>query len=315
MKPQSPQSDVPPVIVISGPTAIGKTAVSLAIAKKLPVEIVSADSRQIYRYMDIGTAKPSAEELAAVPHHFIDILNPDEDYSAGQFGLDAREVIADIYARGKVPLLVGGSGLYVKGVLDGFIKNDEKYPKIREELQRRLEDEGADALFAELQRVDPESAQKSHPNNAFRTVRALEVFYASGKSISEIRKENRDPAPFKWAKFSLIMDRELLYRRTNRRVKNMLQDGLVDEVKAVLEMGYSPDLNALNSVGYKEVIQYLNGTIDLDKCEELIKRNTRRYAKRQLTWLRADKSQNWVSVTPESDPTEIADKIIAIHSS
>ncbi|MGH1364537.1 MAG: tRNA (adenosine(37)-N6)-dimethylallyltransferase MiaA [Calditrichia bacterium] len=304
-----------PVIVISGPTAIGKTAVSLAIAKKLPVEIVSADSRQIYRYMDIGTAKPSVEELAAVPHHFIDILNPDEDYSAGQFGLDAREVITDIYARNKIPLLVGGSGLYVKGVLDGFIKNDEKYPKIREELQRRLEDEGADALFAELQRVDPESAQKSHPNNAFRTVRALEVFYASGKSISEIRKENRDPAPFKWTKFSLIMDRELLYRRTNRRVKNMLKDGLVDEVKAVLEMGYSSDLNALNSVGYKEVIQYLNGTIDLDKCEELIKRNTRRYAKRQLTWLRADKSQNWVSVTPESDPTEIADKIIAIHSS
>ncbi|MEL6820927.1 MAG: tRNA (adenosine(37)-N6)-dimethylallyltransferase MiaA [Calditrichota bacterium] len=315
MNPQPPQIDKPPVLVISGPTAIGKTAVSLAIAKRMPVEILSADSRQIYRYLDIGTAKPTLEERSVAPHHFIDILDPNEDYSAGQYGLDARKVIADIYDRGKVPLLVGGSGLYVKGVLHGFIKNDEKHPKIRETLQQRLEDEGAEALFQELQRVDPESAQKSHPNNAFRTLRALEVYYASGRSISEIRKENRDPAPFQWTNFGLFMDREMLYRRTNRRVKDMLAVGLVEEVKAVMEMGYSSDLNALNSVGYKEVIAYLNGTIDLDKCEELIKRNTRRYAKRQLTWMRADKSLNWVEMTPESDPDEIAESIIATWSS
>lgn len=294
-------------LIIVGPTAIGKTDVSVEICKQKPCEIVSADSRQIYRFMDIGTSKPPKETLRSIPHHFIDILNPDEDYSAGQFAKDAREVIQQMLQRNKIPLVVGGSGLYIRALLEGFFGDDFRDGSVREQLANRLKDGGADALYAELQRVDPRGAEQIHPRNVKRVMRSLEVYHITGKPLWQIQKANKDPAPFPYIKFGLQMPREKLYERINLRVEQMFEAGFVDEVKDLLKNGYSPRLNSLNSVGYKEVIDYLNHEIDLERCIELVKQNTRRYAKRQLTWFRKESDIHWVSM---SSPPSTAETIL-----
>jgi len=283
-------------LILVGPTGVGKTSVSLAFANKVSCEILSADSRQIYRFMDIGTSKPPGEILNAIPHHFINILNPDQDYSAGQYANDARNVIGQIFKWGRLPMVVGGSGLYIRALLEGFFGNDFRDESIREQLQARLEEEGANVLYAELQKVDPKGVSQIHPNNTKRILRSLEVYQVTGKPMSEIQKSREDPASFKWIKFGLDMHREKLYDRINRRVDEMFRVGLVDEVQTLLKKGYSPELNSLNSVGYKEVIEFLNDRMSLDRCIELVKQNTRRYAKRQLTWFRKESDIHWMQL-------------------
>jgi tRNA dimethylallyltransferase len=288
------------VLVIVGPTAVGKTSIALSIAGIIPCEIISADSRQIYRFMDIGTSKPSKEELREVPHHFIDILNPDEDYSAGQFSDQARETIQNIFSADKIPLVVGGSGLYIRALLEGFFGMNYRDEKIRKQLVAQLEDKGVFSLYHELEFVDPIFAKDIHPNDAKRIIRGLEIYYISGKPVSELYA-HKDAAPFSWVKFGLNTERKLLYKMINKRVDTMFKMGFIEEVKQLLEKGYSSNLNSLNSVGYKELIQFLKNKIDYSECVDLIKRNTRRYAKRQLTWFKAEKDIHWISIQPEQD--------------
>ncbi len=313
MSAPSTAREFPPVPVIVGPTGVGKTALSLEIARHLPVEIVSADSRQIYRYLDIGTAKPPPEARARIPHHFIDILNPDEEYSAGEYSKAARKVIGEILRRDKIPLVVGGSGLYIRALLRGFFREDVKDPEIRRRLEARLQQEGETALFEELRRVDPEAAERIHPHNTRRVIRALEVYYACGTPLSVLQREHPDPAPFPWIIFGLNMPRKELYARINRRVEAMFEDGLVEECRRLLAMGYSPELNALNSVGYKEVFAYLRGEMDLFTCKELVKQNTRRYAKRQLTWFRKEPDIQWHRIHSPEEIVDVARAIVAAH--
>lgn len=309
-------SPSPTALVLTGPTGVGKTDVSIQIADRVDCEIVSADSRQIYRYMDIGTSKPTRETLQSVLHHFINILNPDEDYSAGQYAKEAREVIQQIRERGKIPLVVGGSGLYIRALLNGFFGKDFRDESIRVELNERLNNEGALSLYSELQRVDPQGADQTHPNNVKKILRGLEVYHISGKPLSEIQKRSEDPAPFSWIKIGLIMKREDLYERINQRVDEMFKEGLIEEVQDLLKHGYSPKLNSLNSVGYKEVFEHLNDNLDYKNCISLVKQNTRRYAKRQMTWFRSETDIQWATIeNPKDFAPEIAENVLKQYKS
>lgn len=286
-------------IAIVGPTAIGKTRLSLFLSDFFPVEIVSADSRQIYRYLDIGTAKPTLEERSKVVHHFIDIRNPDEYYSAGQFGKEASEVVLEIFKRGAVPLIVGGSGLYIKALCEGLF--EEKYTqqekikamKIRKELSYL----GREALYSKLLEVDPETAKLYPDKNYVRLIRALEFYLVKGLPISFYRKQFSSKPKFKTIYIGLNCNRDFLYALINKRVDEMWKNGLVDEVKDILNMGYSPELNSLNTVGYKETIEFLQGKTTERVAIEMIKQNTRRYAKRQLTWFKKVANINWFNVS------------------
>lgn len=297
------------VPILAGPTGVGKTELSIILANQLNSEIVSADSRQIYKYMNIGTAKPPRPILEKTQHHFIDMLEPDKRYSAGQYGLDARNVIRDIFKKSRTPLVVGGSGLYIKALTEGFFRGDVHDSPIRRKLMNKLQKEGTGALFNDLMKIDPDSAVDIHPNNGKRIIRALEVYLASGEKLSELQRRKVPQPDFRFIKFGLTMDRNKLYERINLRVDKMFELGLIEEVKAILEKGYPENLNSLNSVGYKEVIQYLNGESDLETCVSEVKKNSRRYAKRQLTWFRADADIQWYTVDPEHPISEIASKI------
>jgi len=277
------------VVVLAGPTASGKTELSLALADKIPIEIVSADSRQVYRYMDIGTAKPEEKDLREVPHHCIDILDPDEYFSAGEYQGVARAVVQDIIKRGKTPVVAGGSGLYITALIDGVFNGDYKDTILRRKLKQRAETEGLDALYAELKKNDPVYAEKIHCNDLKRIIRALEVFSVSGKPISDLHDNCTEKSPFFPLMVLLEWERPVLYDRINRRVDAMIEHGLIEEVHKLLSMGYNKYLNSMDSVGYKEVVSYLEGEITVDEMTELIKRNTRRYAKKQITWFRRDK--------------------------
>ncbi|APF18940.1 tRNA dimethylallyltransferase [Caldithrix abyssi DSM 13497] len=294
---------------IVGPTAIGKTFLSALLAEKIKVEIISADSRQIYRFMDIGTAKPEAEFRRRVTHHFIDICDPDEYYSAGLFGKDARAAIQDIFVRGSVPLVVGGSGFYIKALVDGIFELDAKDEKIRQQLNERLERDGLRALYDDLKKIDPVYAAKISPNDRQRILRSLEVYFVTGKPFSYFHQQKPEAADFKPAFWGLDMERKALYQRINERVDQMLAEGLIDEVKTLLGKGYSPQLNALKTVGYKETIAYLQNRLSYEEMVEQIKRNTRRYAKRQLTWFRADQRIQWTRVDSPETFRELAKKI------
>jgi tRNA dimethylallyltransferase len=302
------------VILLAGPTGVGKTELSFQIGQQLSVEIISADSRQVFKWLDIGTAKPAKSLLKVIPHHFIDFLKPDVYYSAGQFGISARTKIEEIFQRGNLPLIVGGSGLYIRAVLDGFFDGDSIDTENRKILQRRLKTEGSEALYEELIIIDSPVAQTIHPRNGKRITRALEVYHNTGKRLSELQRKRPASYPsFTALKFGLMRERSQLYQRINERVDQMLREGFVTEVQKILERGYDKNLNSLNTVGYKEVIDYLEGDISLDTCVELIKRNTRRYAKRQLTWFRAEKDIRWLTLDESEPLSEIAKKIIKIY--
>jgi tRNA dimethylallyltransferase len=274
---------------IFGPTASGKTRLALEIAKHLPVEIISADSRQIYKYLNIGTAKPSIDELNEVKHHFIDILNPDEYFSAGVFAEEAEKCINDIYLKNKLPLVVGGTGLYIKSLFEGLFHEDddskEKRMKIKNELNEILSIKGKDELYELLLNFDSKSAELYSDKNPRRIIRALEHFYITGEKLSDNfgidTFSNLEPYYI-----SIEWDREKLYSIINQRVIQMWDGGLVEETKSIIENGYNKTLNSLNTVGYKETIDYLENNISKDRAIELIQQNTRRYAKRQITWFK-----------------------------
>ena len=302
-------------IVLVGPTGVGKTALSVQLADEIPVEIISADSRQIYKYLNIGTAKPSDEILARIPHHFIDMLEPDENYSAGQFGLQAREVIEQIFQREKIPLIVGGSGLYLKALLDGFFEGDVRDERIRNSLERRLEEEGSEPLYNDLVKLDKAAASKIHPNNSQRIIRALEVCLTADAKFSDLQKKKLPDPDFTVLKFGINKPRSQLYADIDRRVDQMFENGLLAEVVGILERGFEKNLNSLNSVGYKEVIDYLEGNLDFETCVKLIKQNSRRYAKRQLTWFRADDEIRWFMLDYKMGFREISRQIIKTYQS
>ena len=274
-----------PIPLLCGPTAVGKTTVSIDVARHLNAEIISADARQAYRGMTIGTAKPSPDELAAVPHHFIDELNPEQPFSAGQFARAAENRIKDILSRDRVPLVVGGSTLYIEALVRGFSDIPDVESGVREELNERLSREGAPSLFAELESVDPASAATMDETKSQRIVRALEIYHGTGTPLSEFHARRTPPA-FRYNGVVLTRPRTQLYTRIDTRVDQMIANGLVEEVRSLIEEGADPNWNALQTIGYREVVAYLDGSISHDEMVRLIKRDSRRYAKRQITWFK-----------------------------
>ena len=299
-----------PILVIVGPTAVGKTELAVKVAQRLNAEIISADSMQIYRGMDVGTAKPTPEEQGGIVHHMIDVVDPDQDFTVAQYQEMVEEILASISARGKRALLTGGTGLYVKAVIDGFdFPAQPEDFQLRRQLQQIAQTQGPKALHDKLQRVDPVSARRLHPNDVRRVIRALEVYEVTGTPLSELleRQEHRPPrheALF----FGLTRPREELYLRCDQRVDLMLEQGLLDEVKQLLERGFDQRGTALQAIGYKELIGYLQGQYDWEEGIRLLKRNTRRYAKRQYTWFLRDRRIQWIDVStvgPEQAVEEI----------
>ncbi len=280
-----------PIVVVCGPTASGKTSLACSLAEKIDLEIVSADSRQVYRRMDIGTAKPSAGELALARHHLIDIVDPDEEFSVADFVTRARAAIADIVGRGKLPLVVGGTGLYIRALTDGLAEVPSADEELRGELRRIERREGEGALHRRLQSIDPVQAEKIHPNNLVRIIRSLEVYHQTGVAMSEFQQRHQfDEEPYRVLKLYRQWPREELYRRIDARVGLMVEHGLIDEVKHLLEQGFSADLKSMKAIGYREIISHLAGETSSEEAIELIKRETRRYAKRQETWFKKEKS-------------------------
>jgi tRNA dimethylallyltransferase len=298
-----------PVLALVGPTASGKTFLSMILAKKLDGEIISADSRQIYKYLSIGTAKPSRGDLLKVPHHFIDILNPEQPYNAAEFGEQARLKIEELLKCGKRPIVVGGSGLYVRAVIDGFFEGPGKNPEIREQLEGEAKRLGPDTLFEKLKQVDPVAAAKMDATKVRRVIRALEVYYTIGKPISDLYSIQETKSTFDVVQYGLLWERTVLYDHINRRVDAMIEKGLVDEVRSLCARGYTSGMNALNTVGYKETLDFIAGKITKEEMINRIKQNTRRFAKRQMTWFRADKRIRWIPVSEDSDWNKIAETI------
>ena len=301
------------VVVIVGPTCSGKTNLSLKLAELVPSEIISADSRQIYKLLDIGTAKPSEEELKKVHHHLIDFLDPSENYDVSIFEKDSEKIIELIHKKNKIPIVVGGSGLYIKALFDGIFETADKDEEYRKELLQKRKDFGNEFLYEELKKADPMSASKMLPQNWKRVMRALEVFHSTGEPIWKHHQNQASSKEKKYLfkQFGLNWERNILYENINQRVDMMIENGLIDEVKNILNMDYDKSLNSLNTVGYKEIIQYLDGIISLEKAIELIKRNTRHYAKRQMTWFRKDKRIYWFDVSELYELDGIAEKIIS----
>ncbi|MBW1789060.1 MAG: tRNA (adenosine(37)-N6)-dimethylallyltransferase MiaA [Deltaproteobacteria bacterium] len=285
----------PKIIVIAGPTAGGKTSLSVELALALGGEIVSADAMQVYRYMDVGTAKPSTEERRGIAHHLLDVVNPDEAFNAAVYRDLALAAIRDIRARGKVCLVVGGTGLYIKALLKGIFECPETDEDLRRSLLQEARDGGAGKLYEFLEATDPESAARIHPNDVVRIVRAVEIYRLTGKPASQVRTAHGfQEAPVRALKLYLRMDREVLYRRIDRRSLDMVRDGLIEETRGLLERGYSPDLKPMQAIGYRHMVKCLDGVYSREEAVETLQKDTRRYAKRQLTWFRADPEAEWL---------------------
>ena len=284
------------LIAVVGPTASGKTALAIALAKELGGEIVSADSMQIYRGMDIATAKPTPEEMAEVPHHLIGFWPPEKPFSVAQYAILAREKIDDILRRGRVPVLCGGTGLYIKAIVDHIQYEEEtgEDAALRERLRRQAQDEGNLAVWRQLQAMDPQTAERIHPNNLGRVIRAIEVMQVSGRSIREQEERSRQaPCPYHVLQIGLrYRNRENLYERIGRRVDAMAEAGLPEEARAVRQQGLTA--TAAQAIGYKELYDWMDGMLPLEEALENLKRSTRRYAKRQLTWFGADARIRWI---------------------
>jgi tRNA dimethylallyltransferase len=297
------------VIVIVGPTCSGKTYLSLKLASILSSEIISADSRQIYKLLNIGTAKPSVDELKKIKHYFIDEIEPNISFNASMFAERAEVILKDLIKQGKIPIVVGGSGLYVKALIDGISESADTNHELRVELLDLRQKYGNEFLYNELKKVDEVSAGKMLPQNWKRVMRALEVLRLTGKPIWQHHSNQVRTSRFQYRQIGLLWDRKILYENIEERVDSMIYAGLIDEVKFVLESGYAKNINSLNTVGYKEIIQYLENEISFDRAVELIKRNTRRYAKRQMTWFKADKRIEWFHISSKADLDLLADKI------
>lgn len=285
----------PKVIVICGPTASGKTALSIELAKKINGEIISSDSMQIYKDMDIGTAKPSKEEMQGIQHYLLDFVEPSQRYSVAEFKKDAEKAIEEILQKGKTPIIVGGTGLYVDSLIYGIeyqtIEFDEQY---RKQLEERVEKEGLETLYNEAKKIDPQAIEKISANDKKRILRILEIYKATGKNKTEQELESRkNGVKYDYKVFAINMDREKLYERINKRVDIMIENGLIEEVEKLLEK-YKEFPTAMQGLGYKEVVEYLQGKVSKEEMIENIKRETRRYAKRQLTWFRKNKQTIWI---------------------
>ena len=285
-------------LAVVGSTASGKTDLGLKLAELFDSEIISADSRQIYKYLDIGTAKPSKDELNQAKHHFIDHISPDEYFSAGDFAEQGKIIVNNLFMENKVPLIVGGTGLYISALCEGFFKEPENadYSDIRIELEKRLEENGKDALYDELNKIDLNLSEIYDDKNPRRLIRALEYYYAHGETLSSAREKFTICPDFKTLYLYLNWDRNKLYDRINRRSEIMWQSGLVEETKKILEMGYDRNLNSLNTIGYKEALLYLDGDFTEQRAIETLKQKTRNYAKRQVTWFK--KIPNFINIDP-----------------
>ncbi|MDH3975843.1 MAG: tRNA (adenosine(37)-N6)-dimethylallyltransferase MiaA [Deltaproteobacteria bacterium] len=282
----------PALICIVGPTASGKSAVAVELAKSLDAEVVSADSMQVYRYLDIGTAKPSPPEMKHVPHHMIDAVNPDEDFTVSDYREMAAGIIDDIHKRGKRVIIAGGTGLYVRALIKGLVDTPEADKRLREELEEAAEKKGPLSLYRKLEEIDAEAARGIHPNNRVRVIRALEVAMLSGRKISDFQRSHRfSEKAYPFLMLGIDVERDELYRRIESRVETMVENGFEREVRRLLDRGYSRDLKPMRAVGYKEMCAHIIDGVPFERTVELIKRDSRRYAKRQLTWFRKEEVQ------------------------
>lgn len=302
------------VYIISGPTAVGKSLIAYYLAKRVNGEIVNCDSVQLYKYMDIGSAKPDEREMAAIVHHLYSIADPRENMTVAAYQKLAIETINDILSRGKTPIVCGGTGLYLNSILydmdfGATAESDER----RAELERLCEERGSEYMYQYLEALDPDAASRIHPNNARKIVRAIEAF-EYGRGIRDLSECPLNP-DYDFKFFALNMEREWLYDRINRRVSRLISDGLVDEVNNLLESGYDPELPSMKGIGYKEVIGFLNGEYDLFDAKELIMKNTRHYAKRQITWLKRYDFVNWINIEKGETVGKIVDRILEISHS
>ncbi len=297
-----------PIIVLLGPTASGKTEVGLSLAREVNAEIISADSMQVYKYLNIGTAKPPRKIRQIIPHHLIDIKYPDEEFSAGEFQLRATKAIERIFKKGKLPVLIGGTALYIRTITDGICPIPSRNEKVRKHLSRLAKKYGRSYLYNRLKRIDKKACEKIHPNNLKRIIRALEVYSSTGIPFSAWQNR-RYYLPYPIITFGLEWERDLVYERIGRRVEDMIREGLVREVKGLLAKGYSKRLNSLQGLGYRQAIEFLEGKHDLERMKYLIKRDTRRYAKRQLTWWRKDGRIRWIKMDEEKKAKEVAREI------
>ena len=293
------QTEKRPLVILTGPTAVGKTALSIALAKAIGGEIISADSMQAYRRMDIGSAKITPQEMDGVPHHLIDVLEPDQECNVVVFQKLAKQAAEEIYGRGHIPIVVGGTGFYIQALLYDidFTENDED-TALRQSLEEQARREGASAIYERLRAVDPESCESIHENNIKRVIRAIEFYEKTGKKISEHnREQRRNVSPYRFAYFVLTDRRERLYRRIDERVDLMMAQGLEAEVRALREEGCRREMVSMQGLGYKELLSYLEGDISMEEAVYLIKRDTRHFAKRQLTWFRREKEVIWIDKT------------------
>lgn len=286
-----------PLIILTGPTAVGKTKASIGLAKAVDGEIISADSMQVYRHMDIGSAKIKPEEMEGIPHHLIDVLEPDDEFHVVKFQQLAKKAMREIWERGHIPIVTGGTGFYIQALLyDIDFDENEKEDACRKELEAYVREHGAEALHEKLALVDPASAEMIHPNNIKRVIRALEFYEQTGKRISEHNETQRQrESPYAFAYFVLTDDRAHLYERINRRVDQMIEEGLVNEVQALKDKGYTKQLVSMQGLGYKEILDYLDGNCTLEEAIYTIKRDTRHFAKRQLTWFKRERDVIWIN--------------------
>lgn len=305
----------PPLIILAGPTAAGKTNLSIQLAQKIGGSIISADSMQVYRYMDIGSAKITPKERKGIPHYMIDELLPEEEFNIVRFQTLAKQYLAEIYAQGRIPMIVGGTGFYIQSVLYHIdFSKEEGSDSIRRELEEIAKSEGSKVLHQKLMEVDKESAKTIHPNNIKRVIRALEFYRQNGYPISKHNKEERQKkSPYQFAYFVLNEDRECLYRKIDARVDQMIDQGLLEEVKHLKEMGCHRGMVSMQGLGYKELLSYLEGELSFEEAVSILKRDTRHFAKRQITWFKREKDVIWLEKEQfGNDEAKLLDHMIAI---
>lgn len=307
-------SDKKPLIIVTGPTAVGKTALSIRLAKAIGGEIISADSMSVYRHMDIGSAKVTRQEMDGVPHYLIDVLEPSEEFNVALFAKMAKEAAGEIYSHGKIPIVAGGTGFYIQALLyDIDFTEQGEDRRIREELERLSEEMGAEYLHGLLKEIDPEAALEIHANNRKRVIRAIEYYRQTGERISEHnRRERQKTSPYDFLYYVVTTERSELYERIGKRVDLMLEAGLVEEVRQLKAMGCTRDMVSMQGLGYKEILDYLQGEISLEEAVTVLNRDTRHFAKRQLTWFKRERDVRWLNLKDYGDDRDkILEKILS----